>query len=178
MNRNFFLLLIAVTIVVGVAVALFQSPAQRRDGGVPAAGDSRAPSVGQAGSRAGAFGVPRGGESAEAAPSPESSGDVPGARDRALAQLRADLDIALADLAEAEAALADSEREVQELEAFVAEIRARGEDPADYSGEGMARFQPAFFRYQDAAAAYGAAEQAVRDAREALLQAQQEEVAR
>ena len=30
------------------------------------------------------------------------------------------------------------------------EIEARGEDPADYADEGLERFQPAFYAYQDA----------------------------
>lgn len=50
----------------------------------------------------------------------------------------------------AEAALQQSERDITELERFIDEIKARGEDPAEYADEGLAMFQPAFQAYQNA----------------------------
>ena len=50
----------------------------------------------------------------------------------------------------AEAQLQQAERDVEELERFVDDIEARGEDPTDYADEGLAKFQPAFYAYQDA----------------------------
>jgi len=69
---------------------------------------------------------------------------------------------------EAEEALITSEDELEELEAFVEEIKRRGEDPMDYAEEGMYQLQPAFNRYQDAAAALEQAEVQEKSARAAL----------
>lgn len=75
---------------------------------------------------------------------------------------------------EAVVALEASERDIEKLEAFVEEIEARGEDPADYAGEAMEQFQPAFFRFEDASAAFERAELLEQAAREELAKARAE----
>lgn len=60
------------------------------------------------------------------------------------------LQSAVAGRKSAEMEMQEAERSVEELERFIEEIEARGEDPADYADEGLAKFQPAFYAYQDA----------------------------
>ncbi|MEM7764901.1 MAG: hypothetical protein AAF290_12620 [Pseudomonadota bacterium] len=91
--------------------------------------------------------------------------------DMSVDQLELALAAAIEMREQAEAALADSEQAVEELEAYVAEIEARGEDPADYAEEGMKRFQPAFFAYQDAISELEQAELIESEARKALAAA-------
>lgn len=93
--------------------------------------------------------------------------DVPEAEAR-VQELEAVLGDAERRLREAGRALEASEAEVTELEGIIADIKARGEDPADYSDLAMDRFQPAFFRYQDAQAAYDSAERLQAETRAAL----------
>ncbi len=50
----------------------------------------------------------------------------------------------------AEIEMQKAERKVEELERFIEDIEARGEDPVDYADEGLAKFQPAFYAYQQA----------------------------
>ncbi|MEO0346069.1 MAG: hypothetical protein AAF229_07395 [Pseudomonadota bacterium] len=88
-----------------------------------------------------------------------------------IAELEQSLQLAIERREEAERVLDDSERDVEKLEAFVAEIRARGEDPADYADEGLEQFQPAFMRYQRAFAVFEEAELVEQAAREALAEA-------
>ncbi len=65
-------------------------------------------------------------------------------------QLRDALQAVVVERKSAEAQLQQAERDVTALEQFIEEIKARGEDPADYAEEGLALFQPAFSAYQDA----------------------------
>ena len=88
-----------------------------------------------------------------------------------VAALEEALGLANRDMALAEAALAQSEREVTELEALVDEIKARGENPADHAELALEKFRPAFFRYQDAAAAYDTADALRRETEAALERA-------
>ena len=87
--------------------------------------------------------------------------------------------LALADqlLRRAERDLEASEAEVEELERIIADIKARGDDPADYSDLAMERFQPAFFRFQDAQAAFDNAER-LKAETAAALEAARAELAR
>ena len=50
----------------------------------------------------------------------------------------------------AELEMQKAESKVEELERFIEDIEARGEDPVDFADEGLAKFQPAFYAYQDA----------------------------
>ncbi|MEL7451650.1 MAG: hypothetical protein AAFN78_20750 [Pseudomonadota bacterium] len=88
-----------------------------------------------------------------------------------IAELEQSLQLAIERRKEAERVLDESERDVEKLEAFVAEIRARGEDPADYAEEGLEQFQPAFMRYENAYAMFEEAELVEQAAREALAEA-------
>ncbi|MEO0366837.1 MAG: hypothetical protein AAF265_15260 [Pseudomonadota bacterium] len=88
-----------------------------------------------------------------------------------VANLEAALALAIERRVQAEQALDALEAEVEELEAFVDDIEARGEDPVDYADEGLARFQPAFERYEAAFAILEEAEQVEQLAREALAEA-------
>lgn len=88
-----------------------------------------------------------------------------------IAELEQSLQLAIERREQAELVLDESERDVERLEAFVAEIRARGEDPADYADEGLEQFQPAFMRYQRAFAVFEEAELVEQAAREALAEA-------
>lgn len=72
----------------------------------------------------------------------------------------------------AEMAMQEAERQVEELERFIEDIEARGEDPADYANEGLARFQPAFYAYQDAFDKLELAETMERAAAEELAEAE------
>ena len=96
----------------------------------------------------------------------------------AMRQRVADLELALQTATdmrnEAEAALDASEREVEELEAYVEEMEASGKDPVDFADETMALFQPAFFRFEDASAAYERAELLEQAARDELAKARAE----
>ena len=85
--------------------------------------------------------------------------------------LEATVALAQQRLVKAEEGLAASEAEVEELEQMIADIKARGEDPADYGDLAMERFQPAFFRFQDAQAAYDNAERLRAEAESALVAA-------
>lgn len=122
--------------------------------------------------------------------SPEANGPTSGPADRPVTDPDAALEaeqrvrdleavLALAEqrLTRAERGLAASEAEVEELEQIIADIKGRGEDPADYSDLALERFQPAFFRYQDAQAAYDRAERLAAEAG-AALEAARAEVAR
>ncbi len=60
------------------------------------------------------------------------------------------LQVVVAERKSAEAELQQAERDVAALERFIEEIEKRGEDPVDYADEGLAKFQPAFYAYQDA----------------------------
>ena len=110
------------------------------------------------------------------APSPDS-GPILQAEQR-VRDLEATLALAQERIREAERGLAASEAEVEELEQIIDAIKARGEDPADYSDLAMERFQPAFFRFQDAQAAYDNAERLREEAESALAAARAELVRR
>ena len=88
-----------------------------------------------------------------------------------IAELEQALQLATERREQAEQVLDESERDVERLEAFVAEIRARGEDPADYADEGLEQFQPAFMRYQRAFAVFEEAELVEQAAQDALAEA-------
>ncbi|MEN7341296.1 MAG: hypothetical protein AAAFM81_00080 [Pseudomonadota bacterium] len=85
-----------------------------------------------------------------------------------------DLESALAAAIEmreaAERKLEESERDVEALEAYLDEIEARGEDPVDYADEGIEKFQPAFFAWQDAMQEFEQAEIMEAEARRALAE--------
>ncbi len=98
-----------------------------------------------------------------------------------IADLEASLEAAIEVREAAEAELDMSETDVAELEKFVDEIEARGDDPVDYADEGLEKFQPAFYRYQEAFAVFEQAElleqgtrDALNDARRKLAALQQE----
>ncbi|MFK8054267.1 MAG: hypothetical protein AB8F65_14965 [Woeseiaceae bacterium] len=59
----------------------------------------------------------------------------------------------------AEVELEKTEASLAELEQYVADIEARGEDPADFAEEGLERFQPAFYAYEERMAVLEQAEQ-------------------
>lgn len=88
-----------------------------------------------------------------------------------IAALEQALQIAVEWREQAEQQLDASERDVERLEAFVEEIRARGEDPADFADEGLEQFQPAFLRYEQAFAAFEEAERVEQLARARLAEA-------
>jgi hypothetical protein len=69
--------------------------------------------------------------------------------ERAVADARAAHAAAVSELAAAEAEAVDREREVERLENFVADLKARGEDPAEHAEEGLALFNPALQNYQN-----------------------------
>jgi hypothetical protein len=79
----------------------------------------------------------------------DKPGDVAYLRKR-IKNLQSTLRDVVTQRASAEADLQQAERDVTELERFIDEIKARGEDPADYADEGLAMFQPAFYAYQNA----------------------------
>lgn len=103
-------------------------------------------------------------------PASPDAGTVSGAT-YSIAELEQALQLATERREQAEQVLDESERDVEQLEAFVAEIRARGEDPADYADEGLEQFQPAFMRYQRAFAVFEEAELVEQAARDALAEA-------
>lgn len=91
-----------------------------------------------------------------AAPSSVGPGEAPrAAQELATAQQAVrDLELALGAAVEerkrAEALLEQSEQDVEALERFIEQIEERGDNPADYAEEGLERFQPAFYAYQEA----------------------------
>jgi hypothetical protein len=109
---------------------------------------------------------------AQTAPSPDSRPLLQA--EQRVRDLEATLALAQERLREAERGLAASETEVEELEQMIDAIKARGEDPADYSDLAMERFQPAFFRFQDAQAAHDNALRLRREAESALAAARAE----
>jgi hypothetical protein len=123
----------------GQSESALEEPLPRPDGSAPAPGNAR-PTQRQPGTGA----VER---------------DAAQQAEERVRDLEAKLALAEERLRRAEQDLERSEAEVEELEEMIAEIKARGEDPADYSDLAMERFQPAFFRFQDAQAAYDSAEQ-------------------
>ena len=98
----------------------------------------------------------------------EASQEEPVATGSSIADLQLALDAAIEMRQAAERKLLDSERDVEELEAYLDEIEARGEDPVDYADEGMEKFQPAFFAWQDAMQELEQAELIEAEARRAL----------
>ena len=88
-----------------------------------------------------------------------------------VADLEGALALATERREEAERALDALESEVEELEAFIADIEARGEDPADYAEEGLQLFQPSFFKYQDGLIALEAAQELEDATKTALAEA-------
>ncbi|MEM6581928.1 MAG: hypothetical protein AAF699_11675 [Pseudomonadota bacterium] len=64
--------------------------------------------------------------------------------------LQAELSEVVAKRQQAEAALLQAEQDVTDLENYVEAIKSRGEEPTDYTEEGMDRFLPAFEAYQQA----------------------------
>ncbi|MEE4279429.1 MAG: hypothetical protein V2I82_13255 [Halieaceae bacterium] len=91
-----------------------------------------------------------------------------------LAALELEVAASVSAFEQAEALLQASEQEVEDLEIMIEQIKARGEDPADNLDLALERFQPAFFRFQDAAAAYESAERRLETARSALAEAQKQ----
>jgi len=74
--------------------------------------------------------------------------DDPIARaERNVTAARRDHERALAAIANAERALLESEREIEKLEDYVADLEARGEDPARHAFEGMDLFNPVLDRF-------------------------------
>ncbi|MEL6199514.1 MAG: hypothetical protein AAFR09_04820 [Pseudomonadota bacterium] len=140
--------------------------------GVVAIWASRAPSVAPPLERPASTQAEPSGEASEPAELPASpdAGTVSGAT-YSIAELEQALQLATERREQAEQVLDESERDVERLEAFVAEIRARGEDPADYADEGLEQFQPAFMRYQRAFAVFEEAELVEQAARDTLAEA-------
>jgi len=95
------------------------------------------------------------------------------AAERAVAAARAKRSELLAKLAAAEAETEQRERQVEKLEQFIADLQARGEDPARHAEEGLALFGPAYDGYQQTAARIEQAQQELRAADEELARAEQ-----
>lgn len=150
MNRNVLLWVLGLVLAAGV-VAIWAS---------------RAPSVAPVAEPPPATEAPAATQEVEPRAAPAADGTA-----YSIAELEQSLQLAIERREEAERVLDESERDVEKLEAFVAEIRARGEDPADYADEGLEQFQPAFMRYQNAFAVFEEAELVEQAAREALAEA-------
>jgi hypothetical protein len=103
----------------------------------------------------------------------DESGDVIYLRKR-INNLKSTLGDVVTQRESADAELQKAERDVTELERFIDEIKARGEDPADYADEGLALFQPAFFAYQIAFDKMEIAEAMEQTAKEELAAAEAE----
>jgi len=95
-------------------------------------------------------------------------------RRKRIEDLRTKLDNIAIQRERAEAALQQAERDVTELERYIGEIKARGEDPADYADEGLSRFEPAFHAYQNAVDELELAEAMKQAAAEELAIAEEE----
>lgn len=80
---------------------------------------------------------------------PTSSSSIDTARQR-VEDASSALQSIVAQRKSAEMEMQKAEREVEELERFIEDIEARGGDPVDYADEGLAKFQPAFYAYQEA----------------------------
>ena len=80
---------------------------------------------------------------------------------------------AVAEFEEAKVRLDDIEHEIVAVEGFVNDIIERGEDPTDYTFEGIERLNPVMERFDELVANVEAAEQRKNETERALERAQQ-----
>ena len=93
--------------------------------------------------------------------------------ERAVVAARAARESAVAELAAAEAEREEREREVERLEQFIADLKARGEDPVEHAEDGLALFKPAFENYQATALRIERAQATLQAAEAGLSSAEQ-----
>lgn len=89
----------------------------------------------------------------------------------AIAELENSLTISTEVRQLAAAELEKTEVALEELEQYVEDIEARGEDPSDFADEGLEKFQPAFYQYEERLAVLEQAEQMEQAVAEALQEA-------
>jgi len=94
--------------------------------------------------------------------------------ERTVASAEVDHARTLDALAEAEAALVESEREIEALEQYIADLEARGEDPAKHAFDAMERVNPVIDQFEPRARAVQEAEANEAAARQLLDAARSE----